>query len=301
MSFPPATPMSFARILTPRPGYTYDRVTYPNLPQFAETITFDRYNDDQTLCGPFAQCSPEYAQYCDRLRTSRLGGLGMLTVPVAGFVRAAANGLGGLMGLGETYEERAARERARIAHETAMRNAAAATPSGPRAPLPPGTTKTPMQAAADAVGNFFGAGSGTPATPPGTTTDEGEDLTTSATPPINTSGAPNWGLYVGLAVLAIGGVVLAVTLTKKSASGGAVANRRRSRRRRNAAYTPVKRLRSVRAIARQMTDSDVKALRDEASVAGDLEMVNVCNRALRGSKAARRECAFVILNAQEDY
>lgn len=49
MSFGPATPMSFARILrATAPGFTYDKVTYPNLPAFAETLTFDRYNDDQT-------------------------------------------------------------------------------------------------------------------------------------------------------------------------------------------------------------------------------------------------------------
>src|SRR3990167_80337 len=113
-TFPPATPMSFARILTPRPGYTYDRVTYPNLPQFAETITFDRYNGNGTPCVPFARCYPEYPQYCDRLRLNGLGGLGMLTVPVSWGVRAAANGLGSLLGLGLTAQEISDRERVRL-------------------------------------------------------------------------------------------------------------------------------------------------------------------------------------------
>lgn len=98
-------------------------------------------------------------------------------------------------------------------------------------------------------------------------------------------------------VAALAGIALIVSISayrKKNA-------RKRNGRRRNAAYTPVKRLRTTRDVLRQMTREDVKALRDESGAAGDLEMVKVCDRALRGSKAALRECAFVILNAQEDY
>lgn len=229
MTFPPCTPMTFPRILTPRPGFVYDRVTYPNLPQFAETLTFDRYRDDMTQCGPIIHCGPGRAWPCppslSRSACSGLGGLGMLTVPVSGLVRAAANGLGGFLGLGETEAERISRqERERI--QRAYGNPVG--PGGPRTPpavLPPGTVKTPMQAAGDALANLFGSG---PATPPGTTTDNGEDVTTTATPPIS-SGAPSWGLYVGLGVLVIGGIALAATLMKKPAPAG---NRRRGSRRR---------------------------------------------------------------------
>ena len=155
----------------------------------------------------------------------------MLTVPVSWGVRAAANGLGSLLGLGLTAQEISDRERVRL-HEAAMRNAANATGSGgarpgggaPPAALPPGTVKGALDAAGAALTNIFGTGPVT--APPGTTTDAGEDIATTATPPI--SSAPNWGLYVGLAVAAVAGVALIAVITKKPAPA---ANRRRGRRR----------------------------------------------------------------------
>ena len=138
-----------------------------------------------------------------------------------------------MLGFGETDQERSDRERARIAHETAMRNATVpgGGSGGPRAPLPPGTVKTPWQQAADAVGNAFNPGGG-PALPPGTHAEGeagGSGETTNASPPISSAGAPNWGLYVGLSVAAVAAVALIAVLTKKPS----VANRRRNRRRRN--------------------------------------------------------------------
>jgi hypothetical protein len=47
-----------------------------------------------------------------------------------------------------------------------------------------------------------------------------------------------------------------------------------------------------------ITDDQVRALRDDAGRAGDLEQVMVCDRALAGSAQARRECAEVIAYAQ---
>jgi hypothetical protein len=47
-----------------------------------------------------------------------------------------------------------------------------------------------------------------------------------------------------------------------------------------------------------VSDEQIRALRDEAGSAGDLEQVRVCIRALGGSARARRECAKVIAYAQ---
>lgn len=44
----------------------------------------------------------------------------------------------------------------------------------------------------------------------------------------------------------------------------------------------------------QITDSMIEKLRDEAGAAGDIEQIKICERALRGSKRARRECLRVI-------
>jgi hypothetical protein len=48
----------------------------------------------------------------------------------------------------------------------------------------------------------------------------------------------------------------------------------------------------------EIRDEQVRALRDAAAGAGDLEQVKVCDRALAGSARARRECAKVITYAQ---
>jgi hypothetical protein len=52
----------------------------------------------------------------------------------------------------------------------------------------------------------------------------------------------------------------------------------------------------------EMTESldraQIRALRDDAGVAGDLEMVAVCERAIDGNEAARRECARVLRDAR---
>lgn len=219
MTFGPATPMSFARIFTPRPGRTYDRVTWPNLPVFAETLTFDRYNSYQIPTLPFLRTPNFDPRFSAKLMD--VGGLGMLTVPVNHFIRAAANGLGSLMALGETEAERISRqERERIARTYGPGNTAAPGGGrvGPPAPLPPGTTKTPWQAAGDAVANIFGSGV---TTPPGT--EAADDTVTTATPPINTSGAPNWGLMVGLGVLVIGSGAIAWSIWGRKRE----ANRRR--------------------------------------------------------------------------
>lgn len=46
-----------------------------------------------------------------------------------------------------------------------------------------------------------------------------------------------------------------------------------------------------------VTDRQISALRAEAGAAGDLAQVRICDRALRGSRRARRECALVIAAA----
>jgi len=48
----------------------------------------------------------------------------------------------------------------------------------------------------------------------------------------------------------------------------------------------------------EVTDEQIKALRDEAGAAGDSEQVVICDRALYGDDAARDECASVIAEAQ---
>jgi len=44
----------------------------------------------------------------------------------------------------------------------------------------------------------------------------------------------------------------------------------------------------------QLSDAMIEQLRDEAGAHGDLEQVKICERALAGSKRARRECLKVI-------
>ena len=48
----------------------------------------------------------------------------------------------------------------------------------------------------------------------------------------------------------------------------------------------------------EVSDEQIRALRDDAGSAGDLEQVKVCDRALAGSMRSRRECAKVITYAQ---
>lgn len=53
------------------------------------------------------------------------------------------------------------------------------------------------------------------------------------------------------------------------------------------------------AATKKITDDQISALRDEAKAAGDREQVKICDRALAGNKAARRECERVIREAEE--
>jgi len=46
------------------------------------------------------------------------------------------------------------------------------------------------------------------------------------------------------------------------------------------------------------TDEQIETLRAEAGVAGDAEMVSICDAALDGHAQARIECARVIAEAQ---
>ena len=47
-----------------------------------------------------------------------------------------------------------------------------------------------------------------------------------------------------------------------------------------------------------INDSDIRQLRDEASQAGDVAQVAICNRALIGVEAAIGECVRVINEAE---
>ena len=47
-----------------------------------------------------------------------------------------------------------------------------------------------------------------------------------------------------------------------------------------------------------VADADLESLADEAGTAGDLRMVALCRRALRGDAAARAACASAIANAR---
>lgn len=49
---------------------------------------------------------------------------------------------------------------------------------------------------------------------------------------------------------------------------------------------------------KHVTDEQITALRNEAATAGDLAQVAVCDRALAGSRRARRECARIIADAE---
>ena len=42
---------------------------------------------------------------------------------------------------------------------------------------------------------------------------------------------------------------------------------------------------------------DIKKLRDEAAEAGDIDQVEICDRALGGDRAAQKECERVLENA----
>lgn len=46
-----------------------------------------------------------------------------------------------------------------------------------------------------------------------------------------------------------------------------------------------------------LSDEQIEALRDEASVAGDEKQIAICDRALGGHEAARAECARVLRDA----
>lgn len=52
------------------------------------------------------------------------------------------------------------------------------------------------------------------------------------------------------------------------------------------------------ALAHKPGDDDIRALRDEAGTAGDLEQVSLCDRALAGDDDAWAECARVITEAR---
>lgn len=45
----------------------------------------------------------------------------------------------------------------------------------------------------------------------------------------------------------------------------------------------------------KVTDKDIRELKEEAGKAGDREMVEICEKALKGDKKARKECEKVIL------
>lgn len=47
-----------------------------------------------------------------------------------------------------------------------------------------------------------------------------------------------------------------------------------------------------------LTDDQIRTLSTEAAVAGDMEQVQICDRALDGDEAARRECVRVIRSAE---
>lgn len=47
-----------------------------------------------------------------------------------------------------------------------------------------------------------------------------------------------------------------------------------------------------------LTNRQITKLRDEAATAGDTAQVEVCERALRGDRSARVECARVIADAE---
>jgi ABC-type transport system involved in cytochrome bd biosynthesis fused ATPase/permease subunit len=50
--------------------------------------------------------------------------------------------------------------------------------------------------------------------------------------------------------------------------------------------------------AQPVTDSQISSLAKEAANAGDNAMVKICGRALSGNKAARTECARVLMAAR---
>lgn len=47
----------------------------------------------------------------------------------------------------------------------------------------------------------------------------------------------------------------------------------------------------------RITDTQIRALRNEAGETGDLEQIEICDRALSGDEDAREECARVIADA----
>lgn len=48
----------------------------------------------------------------------------------------------------------------------------------------------------------------------------------------------------------------------------------------------------------ELTEKDIEELRREAAVAGDLEQVELCNRALAGDTQAGRACIIAIMAAR---
>lgn len=50
--------------------------------------------------------------------------------------------------------------------------------------------------------------------------------------------------------------------------------------------------------ADNVTNSQIRALRAEAAAAGDVEQVQICDRALKQDQDARAECARVIAEAE---
>lgn len=50
--------------------------------------------------------------------------------------------------------------------------------------------------------------------------------------------------------------------------------------------------------ANEILRSQIRALAGDAAEAGDLEMVDICRRALRGDDKARAECARVVWEAK---
>lgn len=52
------------------------------------------------------------------------------------------------------------------------------------------------------------------------------------------------------------------------------------------------------AMKKMTIEERIAVLRDESGEAGDLKMVAICDRALGGSRRARRECARVLDAAQ---
>lgn len=55
---------------------------------------------------------------------------------------------------------------------------------------------------------------------------------------------------------------------------------------------------TTKLTAETITDDQITALRREAAITGDVAMVAICDRALRGEGRAREQCAAVIDDAR---